>query len=300
MTSPDYYRILQVHPEAEPDVIAVAYRRLMQKYHPDALDDDQRSDPALQEKVRAINEAYDVLSNPDRRAAYDRSLHGESAPSSTGGSSSAAAGSHPPTLDEDHGIEKVYYPARCSRTRQAYTLILARRAGSGDRYRIVGFTDVEGDPPPPLPDGSAGPLHKLAARFLPDRQEIPRPVGHDPTAEELRALFDKVEEPVLVDFYDVDWTTGTCPICDTTLVKPDGTATAWTLCGNCSHVICAGGMSVDREGTVHYRCPNCGSHRWIARAGEQGSKSGLSLLRRRPAGKTPLPGDRKKHLPPGN
>ena len=40
----DYYSILQVHPDAEPEVIKVVYRRLSQKYHPDGSEPDEESD----------------------------------------------------------------------------------------------------------------------------------------------------------------------------------------------------------------------------------------------------------------
>lgn len=63
----DYYTILQVDPRAEPEVIEAAYRRLSRKYHPDV---NGRPDAGL--RMRELNEAYDVLSDPDRRAAYDR------------------------------------------------------------------------------------------------------------------------------------------------------------------------------------------------------------------------------------
>lgn len=62
----DYYRILQVHPKAEKEVIDAAYRRLASKYHPDV---SKVSDAA--ERMKQINAAYEVLSDPDRRAAYD-------------------------------------------------------------------------------------------------------------------------------------------------------------------------------------------------------------------------------------
>ena len=61
----DYYLILQVQPSAEPEVIQAAYRRLARKYHPDVEDDS----PA---RMQDLNEAYEVLSRPDKRAAYDR------------------------------------------------------------------------------------------------------------------------------------------------------------------------------------------------------------------------------------
>jgi curved DNA-binding protein CbpA len=68
----DYYKILQVDSEAEPEVIAAAYRRLSLKYHPDT---NRAVDATL--RMQQINEAYDVLKDPARRARYDRDLaHG--------------------------------------------------------------------------------------------------------------------------------------------------------------------------------------------------------------------------------
>jgi curved DNA-binding protein CbpA len=68
MANPDYYAILQVHPEADREVIGAAYRRLAAKYHPDVS-----ALPDTAEKMKLLNEAYEVLSDPARRAAYDRS-----------------------------------------------------------------------------------------------------------------------------------------------------------------------------------------------------------------------------------
>ena len=64
--APDYYAILQVDPRAEPEVIDAAYRRLAAKYHPDV-----NGAPDAAEQMKQINAAYDVLSDPRRRAAYD-------------------------------------------------------------------------------------------------------------------------------------------------------------------------------------------------------------------------------------
>jgi DnaJ-domain-containing protein 1 len=62
----DYYEILQVHPKAEPEVILAAYRKLAQVYHPDR----NKSESATQ-RFQEINEAKEVLSDPERRARYD-------------------------------------------------------------------------------------------------------------------------------------------------------------------------------------------------------------------------------------
>ncbi len=62
----DYYKILQVDPAAEPDVIEAAFRRLAMKYHPDF-----NASPDATTRMAALNEAYAVLSDPARRAQYD-------------------------------------------------------------------------------------------------------------------------------------------------------------------------------------------------------------------------------------
>ena len=62
---PDYYEVLQVHPRAEDEVIRAAYRTLARKYHPDHGGDAGR--------MIALNDAWDVLGDPARRAAYDAS-----------------------------------------------------------------------------------------------------------------------------------------------------------------------------------------------------------------------------------
>ncbi len=64
----DYYKILQVDPSADPEVITAAYRRLAVKYHPDT-----NPSPDALPRMQRINEAYSVLSDMKQRAAYDRS-----------------------------------------------------------------------------------------------------------------------------------------------------------------------------------------------------------------------------------
>ncbi len=61
----DYYKILGVDRNSSPEEIKRAYRRLAQKYHPDRPGGDEQ-------KFKEINEAYQVLSDPGKRAQYDR------------------------------------------------------------------------------------------------------------------------------------------------------------------------------------------------------------------------------------
>lgn len=63
----DYYKILGVDKHADEKDIKQAYRRLARKYHPDVNPNNRTA----QEKFKEINEAYQVLSDPDKRRKYD-------------------------------------------------------------------------------------------------------------------------------------------------------------------------------------------------------------------------------------
>ena len=64
----DYYKTLGVSRSASNKDIKKAYRRLARKYHPDLRPDDK----SAEQKLKIINEAYDVLGNPEKRSKYDR------------------------------------------------------------------------------------------------------------------------------------------------------------------------------------------------------------------------------------
>jgi curved DNA-binding protein CbpA len=67
MAKSDYYQILGVSPDADSKAIKAAYRRMARQYHPDT-----QTDESSEEQMKQINEAYDVLSDPKKRATYDR------------------------------------------------------------------------------------------------------------------------------------------------------------------------------------------------------------------------------------
>ncbi|OQA46698.1 MAG: Chaperone protein DnaJ [Chloroflexi bacterium ADurb.Bin325] len=70
MSKRDYYEVLGVGRDADENAIKSAYRRLARQHHPDV----NKSDDA-EERFKEINEAYEVLSDADKRAAYDRYGH---------------------------------------------------------------------------------------------------------------------------------------------------------------------------------------------------------------------------------
>ena len=71
--SGDHYAILQVSPQAEPEVIQAAYRQLARKYHP-----DRHPEATATEWMQKLNTAYAVLSDPQQRATYDALRRAES------------------------------------------------------------------------------------------------------------------------------------------------------------------------------------------------------------------------------
>jgi curved DNA-binding protein CbpA len=63
--TPDYYEVLQISSNAEPETIHRVYRLLAQRYHPD------NRDTGSEARFRELSEAYQVLTDPERRAKYD-------------------------------------------------------------------------------------------------------------------------------------------------------------------------------------------------------------------------------------
>lgn len=74
MRSKDPYELLGVSREASADDVRRAYRGLTRKHHPDANPDD----PEAEERFKELNQAYEVLSNPEKRRNYDEKVRSAS------------------------------------------------------------------------------------------------------------------------------------------------------------------------------------------------------------------------------
>jgi molecular chaperone DnaJ len=93
----DYYEVLGVARDAGPDDLKKAFRKLAIQFHPDK----NPGDPSAEDKFKQVNEAYAVLSDPDKRAHYDR--FGNAPPAGGGGPGPGGVYVNPEDLQDVFG-----------------------------------------------------------------------------------------------------------------------------------------------------------------------------------------------------
>src|SRR5574341_951267 len=88
MAKRDYYEVLGVNRDADEEAVKKAYRKLAMKWHPDRNPDN----PKAEEHFKEAKEAYEVLTDPQKRAAYDRYGHAGVDPTAAAGAGFGGAG----------------------------------------------------------------------------------------------------------------------------------------------------------------------------------------------------------------
>jgi len=68
----NYYELLEVSENASPEVIEKAYKALVKKYHPDLQPNEKKQE--AENKIKIINEAYEILSDNEKKQKYDEQL----------------------------------------------------------------------------------------------------------------------------------------------------------------------------------------------------------------------------------
>ena len=86
MAKRDYYEVLGVPKDASESDIKKAYRKAAMKYHPDKFANSSEAEKKdAEEKFKEINEAYEILSDAQKKAAYDQYGHAAFEPGGPGG-----------------------------------------------------------------------------------------------------------------------------------------------------------------------------------------------------------------------
>ena len=124
MSKRDYYEVLGVQRGVETEEIKKAYRKLAVKFHPDK----NPGDKTAEEKFKEIGEAYEVLMDPQKRAAYDQ--YGHAAFDRRAGGFGRAGGFHDPfeIFREVFGGGNIFDDSVRRRTLRPHTTAARRRS----------------------------------------------------------------------------------------------------------------------------------------------------------------------------
>lgn len=137
MQEKTFYELLGVREDADPRIIRAAYRTMAQAFHPDRYDGNKDE---ANKKMSELNVAYEVLSDPERRANYDNKLNRKSKdhPSSESGKQQASSEKNtqkkPSKTDSDPWeIARQAYPE----IERIYRELMTINGGLGDEFRSV-------------------------------------------------------------------------------------------------------------------------------------------------------------------
>ena len=172
-TNKDLYEILKLPREASQDDIQQAHRKFIRKHHPDV----NPGDPSAEERFKEIQQAYELLSNPEKRQEYDKRFHTSSRQRSTGrprpGAGRRAGGGTTHTVDLSELLAK-----------------LANLSSDGDGGRKEGSWKLQGE--------EVANIAKLLGEKISRISEL---LGKDP-ARISKLLSDNVKTDAKVSFGD--------------------------------------------------------------------------------------------------
>ena len=163
----DYYSVLGVARDASQDDIKQAFRKLARKYHPDVAQDKKASE----EKFKEVNEANEVLSDPEKRKKYDElgADWQQGGPGPGHGAASAGQDFHFGGSTGFSDFFEQFFGGHAGRGRTAGYDDLFRQAGQGadarQEYRMPG-TDIEGDILVTLDESLNGAERKISLQRL--------------------------------------------------------------------------------------------------------------------------------------
>jgi len=217
------------------------------------LPPELRSDADILSRVRAINLAYDILSDPIQRSAYDLAL-----------------GSHEvePTQSINPEIETRILLVRCARTKQRFRSLIGRRRGKDTIFMVLGFEpmdlDLKGSTPdkemPRLPASSLSPnpLKRYLDRVQSNKNEPIEPneeVRKFPKSADINAIFEDNSD---LNFSEINFSGHNCPACNGVHISQNGVGVNWCRCNACTRIYCAGAIHSTKLGNFS-RCPWCGT-----------------------------------------
>ena len=175
MAKRDYYEVLGVSKDIDGKELKKAYRKKAMKYHPDR----NPGDAEAEEKFKELSEAYEVLSDADKRAAYDRYGH-EAVDGSAGGSVDKAGADFSISsvtclvtfLVAEDDANRVQRPVRISSVTCLVTSLPKKAAGVASKGRRAGHCRLA------LPNGAVARPERPFARVAKSTPSIlPMPPG---------------------------------------------------------------------------------------------------------------------------
>ncbi|MEO1070249.1 MAG: J domain-containing protein [Cyanobacteria bacterium J06638_6] len=135
----DYYAVLGVEKSASHDDIKKTYRKLARKYHPDLNPDDR----AAEDTFKEINEAYEVLSDPENRSKYDR--YGQYWQQAAAGAAPEGGAAAEPGVDESEFSNYGGFEDFINELLNRYGQGIKQRSSAYQYYSTAAPPDVDGD-----------------------------------------------------------------------------------------------------------------------------------------------------------